>query len=276
MNRIVWVFGIIVFFTSCGVSKTEYETILLENSKLKNEIEKLNIEIDQYKNGSERTIALIKKYLDEDNIDLARQGINTLSQYHPEDLVKNDVKNLITIIENKEKAEIARKEAEEKEKIRLANLNNTGIWRVGKYVDAFGESTAEGYITNRELIKGTFSNTATQNSALNVKFLITNSSDIDIQLYEYAGNNPVKAYSRQGYSVQIQDKDGNRNRLSATNHSDRLSFGRDASRIIHNAFMKGGNIKFNIVEDASSTTRYQFEISNADWYENAYRILTNN
>jgi hypothetical protein len=274
MNKYLVVFIIIGLFVSCGVSKIEHENVLSENNKLKEDVERLNTELDQYRNGSERTVALIKQYLGEENLNLARESINTLSQYHPEDLDKKEVINLISLVEKKEKEEIARKEAEEKERIRLANLNNTGIWRVGKYVDSFGEPTDEGYITNREYIKGTFSNTATQNSELNVKFLITNLSDVNIQLYEYAGNNPVKAYSADSYSVQIQDRDGNRNRLKATNYSDRLSFGNEASRIIHNVLMKGGNIKLNIVEDDTPTTKYQFEINNADWYENAYRILT--
>jgi hypothetical protein len=260
-------------FIGC-VPKNEYETILSKNISLEEEIEKLNNELEQYRNGPERTIALLKQHLEENNLSLAKESISILSLYHPEVLEKTEVNNLILLVEKKEKEEIARKESEEKERIRLANLNNTGIWRIGKYIDEFGEPTDEGYITNTEYIQGTFSNTATHDSALNVKFLITNSSDVNIQLYEYAGNNPVKAYSPDNYSVQLQDKDGNRNKLIAINYSDRLSFEKEASRIVHNALMKGGVIKFNIVEDDSPTTRYQFEINNADWYENAYRLLT--
>jgi hypothetical protein len=200
--------------------------------------------------------------------------VNTLIKYHPEAIETQAVKTLVSQIEKKEQAEILRKEAAEKERIRLANLDNTGIWRVQYYVDAFGEPTKEGYITNRGYLKGAFSNTATQNSELNVNFLITNSSDVDIKLYEYARNNPVKAYRAEDYTVLIQDKDGKRNTLKATNNSDRLSFGRDDSRTVHNALMKGGNIKFFITENDTPTTKYQFEISNADWYENAYSILT--
>ena len=68
--------------------------------------------------------------------------------------------------------QVAVKEAEEKEQIRLANLNNTGVWSVNYYVDEFGERTKQGYITNSLSIKGAFSNTATQDSRLNVDFLI--------------------------------------------------------------------------------------------------------
>ncbi|MCL1484540.1 MAG: hypothetical protein MH208_09340 [Marinobacter sp.] len=82
------------------------------------------------------------------------------------------------------------KDEEEKERIRLANINNTGMWRVGHYVDEFGEPTKLGYINNSSHIEGVFSNTATQDSNLNVNFLITSPSKISIQLYEYAKKQP--------------------------------------------------------------------------------------
>lgn len=109
------------------------------------------------------------------------------------------------------------------------------------YVDEFNEPTTKGYITNKEWIKGSFSNSATQDSKLNVRFLISESSKIAIKLFEYAGNNPVKASSRgTKYRVLIQDNEGNRNSLKAVNYSDRLVFDEDNSLIIHNALLKGG------------------------------------
>ena len=280
MNKILTTIVIALIYVSCGIPKTDYDNLIAENVSLKKEVERVTkelegvyIELDQYKFGSDKTIALIKQYNSENNLILARDNIKTLAKYHPEDLEKQEVKNLISQIERKEREESLRIAAEQMERRRLANISNTGIWRVGHYVDSFGEPTKEGYITTKEYIKGTFSNTATQNSDLNVNFLITDSNDVDVQLYEYAGRNPVKAYSVDDYTVQIQDKDGNRNTLKATNGSDRLSFGREGSRIVHNALMKGGNVKFYIIEDNTPTTKYRFEISNADWYENAYRIL---
>lgn len=165
------------------------------------------------------------------------------------------------------------KDEEEKERIRLANINNTGMWRVGHYVDEFGEPTKLGYINNSSHIEGVFSNTATQDSNLNVNFLITSPSKISIQLYEYAKNNPVKAYSSKNYSVLIMDKDGGRLKLRAVNYSDRLTLGTSHSRQLNKALLKGGNIKFKIYEVNTPTTEYEFTIKNADWYENALKKL---
>lgn len=267
MKNIYLTYGVltILFFSGC-VSQGDFDKLQAENEKLK-------IEYDECQNGAEKLIAKIEKAYSNKNYKEAKYNIILLSEKHPEVEENKTYKELIKIIE-KEQLELEKvKIAEEKEKVRLKNLNNTGMWFVSFYVDDFGEPTKEGYIRNLSLIKGSFSNSATQDSKLNVKFLISSSTDISIMLYEYAGNNPVKAYSPDKYSVLIQDKDGERLKLVATNYSDRLSFSKSASKKIHNYFMKGGTIKFRIYEIDTPTTEYSFSIKNADWYNNAYTKL---
>jgi hypothetical protein len=265
-NNLFIIVIITLIITSCGIPQDEYNRLQTENEKLKKEL-------DECQNGEERLIAIVEKsYLEKDYV-LARQSIEKLNEKHPHSLKINEFKKLLEKIEKAEIAEQLKKEAEEKERIRLENINNTGIWSINYYVDEFGEKTKSGYITNTNLIQGSFSNTATQDSKLDVRFLITNSSDISFKLFEYAGNNPVKAYATTNYTVLVQDKDGNRLKLKAINYSDRLSFDKTASRQVHNAIMKGGTLKFRIVEDNTPTTIYEFSIQNADWYENAYRKL---
>jgi hypothetical protein len=259
--------------SSCGVPQADYDKLNNEKKELISENERLLAELDECKNGAEKIISEVEKAYAAKEYSIAKSNINKLYEKHPESLKNDEFKELLKKIEKEEIAEQKRKEAEEKERIRLANLNNTGMWSVRHYVDEFGEPTKQGYISNTSSINGTFSNTATQNSALNVDFLISNSLKISIQLYEYAGNNPVKAYSSESYRVLIQDKDGNRLKLTATNYSDRLSFDKTASRQVHNVLMKGGIIKFKIYEIDTPTTEYDFTIQKADWYENAYTKL---
>lgn len=260
-------FGLIIstIIISC-VSQTDYDKIKAENEKLK-------FDLEECQNGAEKLIAGAEKAFSEKDYTQARRNIELLAQKHPESPKNKEFSSLLKTITTLELQEQKKKEAEEKERIRLENLNNTGIWSVQFYVDDFGEPTKEGYIKNTNLIRGTFSNTATQNSDLNVKFLITNSNDINIMLYEYASNNPVKTYSSEIYQVLIQDKDGNRTKLVATNYSDRLSFDQASSKQVHNILMKGGTIKFKIYELENTTNEYNFTIDNADWYENAYAKL---
>lgn len=76
-------------------------------------------------------------------------------------------------------------------------FDNAGNWTYGFYVDEFGDSTNQGYVS--QTVKGTFSNSATEGSRLRVSmFLSINSSGtgyrvpISFRLYEYDGKNPVK------------------------------------------------------------------------------------
>lgn len=273
LTKIIYGLGILTIIYSCGVPQSDYDKLKAEKEQLLKENEKLLTDLDDCKFGAEKIIGVVEKAYAEKNYAIARENIQKLYDRHPESVKNKEFKNLLAVIEKEELAEQKRKEAAEKERIRLENLNNTGMWTVSYYVDDFGEPTKEGYIRNTNLISGTFSNTATQNSDLNVEFLISNSSDISIMLYEYAGNNPVKAYSSESYQVLIQDKDGKRLKLRATNYSDRLSFDKTASRQVHNILMKGGAIKFKIYEIDTPTTEYDFTILKADWYENAYAKL---
>jgi hypothetical protein len=269
----IYAIGIITIVSSCGIPQAEYDNAIAENQDLKTNIEKISSELDECKNGAEKTIAKVLKAYSEKDFLNAKENINKLSEKHPESAKNAEFKKLLETIKLEELALEKVKQAEEKERIRLANLNNTGIWKVNYYVDEFGEPTKEGYVTNKLLLEGKFSNTATQNSDLNIRFLISDSKDISIKLFEYARPNPVKTSSSESYRVLIQDKDGERLKLRGVNYSDRISFDKSQSLKIHNALLKGGEIKFKMYESDNSSTEYDFVINNSDWYNNAYAKL---
>jgi hypothetical protein len=273
LKNTIYVIGIMTIVSSCGIPQADYDKVIAENENLKTGIEKVTSELDECQNGAEKTVAKVLKAYSEKDYATAKENINRLSEKHPESPKNAEFKKLLETIKKDELALKKVREADEKERIRLANINNTGMWRVGRYVDEFGEPTKEGYITNSSHIKGVFSNTATQDSKLNVDFLINSSSKISIQLYEYAKNNPVKAYSSESYRVLVQDKDGERLKLRAVNHSDRLRLNSSDSRKLNKVLLKGGSIKFKIYEIDTPTTEYEFTISNADWYDNAIKKL---
>jgi len=154
---------------------------------------------------------------------LAKSKLEQLRERHPEAKKNAEYRELSGEIDRTLAAQELKAKKERDEAERLANLNNTGMWRVRYYVDNFNEPTKTPYITNPQLIVGIFSNTATQDSPLQVKFLIDSAESIDIQLYEYAGNNPVKAGVYDDYVVLVRDKDDERMELRATNYGDRLS-----------------------------------------------------
>lgn len=151
---------------------------------------------------------------------------------------------------------------------------NNGIWTVKNYVDDFGDPTENKYITNKAYIKGSFSNTATQNSKLNVKFYISSSEYVAFNLYEYAGRNPVKTNGFVNYRVLIKDNDGKRYDLRAASYKGaNIDFKKDVSKKIHNIFMKGGKIQFKIENLDNLNSVYEFTIQNANGYDVAFQKL---
>lgn len=247
---------------SC-VSKSR-ETELLEK------IDKLESEIDDLKNGEERLLARIEYSFENEMFDSVRVYASRLKRKFPESDKIEKLDELVQVVAKIEAEGIQKALEEQKEKERLANLNNTGMWTVSNYVDEFGRETPEEYIRNRRYIEGKFSNSATTNSDLNVKFLITNYNDIDIMLYEYAGNNPVKTYGTDNYRISFLHNNSDY-LMRGTNYGDRISIQESDAIKIHNALKKGGKYQFSIKESGSPTV-YNFTF-NSQYYGNAYRIM---
>lgn len=254
-----------ILLSSCGVPQADYDNLVAENVRLESEL-------DALKNGEEKLAARITQAFDKKEFGVVKSTFSEFENRFPESPKLDEFNALMLKVDAEEKAAQARIEAENQEKERLANLDNTGIWQVSYYVDEFGEKTKDGLVRNRALIEGRFSNTATENSDLNVRLLIDGPKEVDVVLYEYGGNNPVKAYSPDSYLVMVQGNDGKRHELKAVNLSDRLSFGPKHSNLVYDVLKSGGNIKFRITDIETPTTRYAFEIKDAKYFDNAVRL----
>lgn len=84
-----------------------------------------------------------------------------------------------------------------------------GMWVISHYVDEFKNPTDQAYIQNAKRIVGTFSNSATTDSLLYVKWLI-DENDIAIILYEYGSERVKSTYDSIDYSIVMLDPDGNK------------------------------------------------------------------
>jgi len=265
-TRIIYGIVLMTIVSSCGVSQSDYDKLKEENERL------------QY--IEERLVANVEEFYNEKNYIFARHNIEMLNKIHPESPKNEEFKELLKVIE--------KEELEQKKDIfkgfRLIGeiMANKGMWSVRNYVDEFGEPKMYSYVTNTSLIHGTFSNYETQDSKLDVRFLIRYSHDILIRLYDSGENklisrtvrldeNHTLHRSRITYTVLIQDKDGYRTSLIAVyNTLDGLRFDETESQKIHNVLMTGGTIKFKITDTDYPTIEYQFTIQNADGYEGAY------
>ena len=151
---------------------------------------------------------------------------------------------------------------------------SAGIWCIRHYVDDWGDPTDQPYVTNNSYIRGTFSNSATEGSALNVDFLI-DKNNIAIRLYEYAGRNPVKAYSDTNYTIQMKDKNGSTYTISAREREggDRLFIKTQKGYdLFIQALKQKGKLKF-IIERNGRLDKYSFAIDDTSGFEAAYKKL---
>jgi hypothetical protein len=83
------------------------------------------------------------------------------------------------------------------------------LWELFYYVDNFNQPTDEAYIMNQTSLVGTFSNSATTDSALFAN-VIVDKENMSIMLYEYMRNLVKNSSSRydEGYDIQMKTADG--------------------------------------------------------------------
>lgn len=152
------------------------------------------------------------------------------------------------------------------ERIRIDSINNIGIWEISAYMDEFREKTDKKYV--RCQVFGTFSNSATTDSKLRVVLAI-DTSNIQINLFEYADNHPIKGEGTVYF--KIRDSRGEVHEIRAYNNDKGATFV-DEKYIqdIFNLLKLGGQIKFVATTDKyGSPSVYNFTIDDAESFEKA-------
>ncbi len=134
------------------------------------------------------------------------------------------------------------------------------LWERKFYADEFWDKTDDTYISTKNIIRWTFSNSATEDSRLNVKIMVNSADDIWIVLYEYAGKNAVKEYRAVPYSINIKDSKWNKHTIKWINSSEILKL--QNSFKLHELLLEGWEMKVLIVNDDTPTSKYNFTI---DW-----------
>ena len=150
---------------------------------------------------------------------------------------------------------------------------NLGDWEIRYYVDEFNNPTDEKYITNKELIVGTFSNSATNNSLLYARVLIDNLDGlrISIMLYEY-GRNQVKASYEKNFTITLLDTNKTKHDLRGIMYSgsDRVKLyvsygGYDYISTMFNALCGKGTISLYMVESKYVKSEYLFSLDTSNF-----------
>lgn len=148
-------------------------------------------------------------------------------------------------------------------------------WKKAFYVDEFKQPTSEAYVTNKTNILGTFSNSATTNSKLYVKFLV-DKANCGILLNEYGSHlvkNSSSKYS-ENYKIIMQDASGVKHNLTGKIYpgGDRIVINDANESTFLNALKSGGKVSLYIVQSDRTTTNYLFTVNTAGFAE-AFKTL---
>jgi hypothetical protein len=154
--------------------------------------------------------------------------------------------------------------------------NYIGNWKVQEFVNNFGDKTGRKYIFGQFI--GRFSKLGVQNESAYIDFLITNSNNVEVQVYEYSFNDAPRQ-TLNYLDGTLQDSSGNTHSIYAQTTGRgqvRMKFGAESSNVLHNAFHNGGSFKIRLNGDSNEA--YSFDISDfqISGYANAYRQLTGN
>lgn len=142
-------------------------------------------------------------------------------------------------------------------------------WAVGNYVDEFGDLTGNNFLSN--IIFGKFSNSATTNSRLKVRFLV-DKDKVSIQLYEY--DSQLVKTDIEGYRVSIK-YDGNVETFYGVPlEGDRLKITHNNAKKLINIFKEYDNIKFYI--DGYYKSEYNFTLKDNSGFNSIYNEIFDN
>lgn len=265
MRKLFYLCLTITILNGC-VSKTNYTELENKCKSMAKEIIVLKAHIDELENGEDRLVNMYKNSYEAGNYALADKYIKQLKEKHPDSKQISYFNELQPILDKKIEEELALKEKVRQDSMKLANINNLGIWDLRYYVDDFGEPTRDAYVST--VVYGKFNNSATTNSELKVKFLI-DKSEIRIQLYEYAGKRPING---EGFIYfKIRDKNNKEHEIKAYNCDNGETVVEQAyDKKLRDVLLSGGQIKFFAEAGKYGyPSTYMFTIENADWFENA-------
>ncbi|MDL2228072.1 WG repeat-containing protein [Odoribacter sp. OttesenSCG-928-L07] len=174
-----------------------------------------------------------------------------------------------------ESVELKRNAKIEEDRLRAEiekNRNNLGVWKIGYYVDDFGDPTNSPYITT--VILGKYHTSGMSNEELRVVFLIDDYS-IRIQLYEYTFQDAAPINGRGSITFKIRDKNNNEYTIQAYNDDKgNTNVDSEDTMKLMNILKSGGKIRFS-AENTRYSHRYNFTIENADFFDNAMLKMIN-
>jgi len=205
----IFLFLLVLFSIISCVRKSKYidsmniiDSLIIENTMLTQQsLELLN--------GEERLKNQINYLVDKGDFLGADEKLKDYLLYHPEspELRLNSV--FYSEITNK--AQILRDSIQKviDDSLRIANINELGAWKIGRFVNEFEEPTGEHYVYCTCI--GEFSNSATSSSELLISIVVKSFSDstyiFEIEFDEYIDGTIDNRYYDSGYGKVVNKQD---------------------------------------------------------------------
>lgn len=225
-------------------------------------------ENDELLNGEKRLIDYIELHNRNNDVLKSYDFIVKLRSKHPESdyITKNE--QLLIAIENEAQIILDSIQKVKQDSIRRANIHELGIWKIGEYVDDFGEPTGEKFLYANVL--GVFSNSATARDILGVKVNVFNDGSIGLYYDEY---NDGTYENEKIRNIKIVNKEARKVYESLWDvwNPDDCLFDNDESSpresmTLEEVLTKEGEYEFYI--NLKYNTKYKF-IINSNYLENA-------
>lgn len=225
-------------------------------------------ENDELLNGEKRLIDYIELHNRNNDVLKSYDFIVKLRSKHPESdyITKNE--QLLIAIENEAQIILDSIQKVKQDSIRRANIHELGIWKIGEYVDDFGEPTGEKFLYANVL--GVFSNSATARDILGVKVNVFNDGSIGLYYDEY---NDGTYENEKIRNIKIVNKEARKVYESLWDvwKPDDCLFDNDESSpresmTLEEVLTKEGEYEFYI--NLKYNTKYKF-IINSNYLENA-------
>ena len=127
---------------------------------------------------------------------------------------------------------------------------NNSLFDIFCFVDDFGDPSDVGYISQKTFSKGTFSNSATTNSSMKWK-LILSKGEAAIVIYKYGSTRLTGSYGfPDAYDVLIKGSDGKVYQFHCKNYTDRISVEPNGLKSFTDIFLAGGDVKIAITDNS--------------------------
>lgn len=139
-------------------------------------------------------------------------------------------------------------------------------WKIGYYIDDYGDQTSESYLINKARFRGRFSNFVVSGKDLTAEVMVSAANKVRINLYEYGLMESV-SWDAETYMVKIKTLDNREFQGEAICRKVCL-LSEELSQAVHQQLMTGESLKFYLEhnDEYTGSRTYRFSTGKHQGY----------